>query len=106
MPKLNAKYGPLYAPGIIPKEIYPGMETDARNVDVWNIMFANADMPDERVREVLAIMFDNRDVLELVHKDASQIRIENQALKISPIPYHPAAIEFYRERGINVEHAG
>ena len=106
VPKLNAKYGPLYAPGIIPKEIYPGMETDARNVDVWNIMFANADMPDERVREVLAIMFDNRDVLELVHKDASQIRIENQALKISPIPYHPAAIEFYRERGINVEHAG
>ncbi|HUU71561.1 MAG TPA: TAXI family TRAP transporter solute-binding subunit [Burkholderiales bacterium] len=105
VPKLNAKYGPLYAAGIIPKDIYPGMAADANNVDVWNIMFANADMPDELVREVLAIMFDNRGALELVHKDASQIRMENQALKISPIPYHPAAIEFYRERGVTAEHA-
>ncbi len=106
VPKLNAKYGPLYAPGIIPKEVYPGMTADSRNVDVWNIMFANADMPDAQVRQVLEIMFDHRDTLELVHKDASQIRIENQALKLSPIPYHPAAIEFYRERGVSVEHAG
>jgi len=105
VPKMNAKYGPLYAPGIIPKDTYPGMDADAKNVDVWNIIFANASMPDELVREVLAIMFDNRGALELVHKDAAQIRLENQALKISPIPYHPAAIAFYRERGVAAEHA-
>lgn len=105
VPKMNAKFGPLYAPGIIPKETYPGMVADARNVDVWNVMFTNASMPDELVREVLAIMFDNRDALERVHKDASQISIEKQALGISPIPYHPAAIEFYRERGVAAVHA-
>ena len=105
VPKMNAKYGPLYAPGIIPKDTYPGMDADAKNVDVWNIIFANASMPDELVREVLSIMFDNRGALELVHKDAAQVRLENQALKISPIPYHPAAIAFYRERGVAAEHA-
>jgi len=105
VPKMNATFGPLYAPGIIPKETYPGMVADSKNVDVWNVMFTNASMPDELVREVLAIMFDNRDALERVHKDAGQIRIENQALRLSPIPYHPAAIDFYRERGVTAEHA-
>ena len=101
--KMNAKYGPLYAVGTIPKDVYPGMTDDATNADVWNILFANESMPDEMVRDILGIMFDNRDALELVHKEAAQINLENQARKLSPVPYHSAALAFYRERGIAVE---
>ena len=103
VPKMNAKYGPMYTVGTIPKEVYPGMTVDASNADVWNILFANESMSDEMVRDILAIMFDNRDALELVHKEAAQINLENQARKLSPVPYHPAALAFYRERGIAVE---
>ena len=101
--KMNAKYGPLYTVGTIPKEVYPGMTSDANNADVWNILFANESMSDELVNQILAIMFDNRDALELVHKEAAQINLQNQARKLSPVPYHPAALAFYRERGIAVE---
>jgi TRAP transporter TAXI family solute receptor len=101
--RMNAKYGPMYTAGSIPKEVYPGMTNDANNADVWNILFANESMPDGLVRDILTIMFDNRDALELVHKEAAQINLENQARKLSPVPYHPAALAFYRERGIAVE---
>ncbi len=103
--KMNAKYGPLYAVGTIPKDVYPGMAADASNADVWNILFVNESMPDQLVREILSIMFDNREALELVHKEAAQINLENQARKLSPIPFHPAALAFYRERGVAAEHA-
>ena len=102
---MNAKYGPMYTVGSIPKEVYPGMTGDAKNADVWNILFANESMPDELVREILTIMFDNLDALELVHKEAAQINLENQARKLSPVPYHPAALAFYRERGVTAEQA-
>ena len=105
VPKMNAKYGPMYTVGTVPKDVYPGMTADARNADVWNILFANESMPDELVREILTIMFDNRDALELVHKEAAQINLENQARKLSPVPYHPAALAFYRERGVTAEQA-
>jgi TRAP transporter TAXI family solute receptor len=105
VPKMNAKYGPMYTVGSIPKEVYPGMTGDAKNADVWNILFANESMPDELVREILTIMFDNLDALELVHKEAAQINLENQARKLSPVPYHPAALAFYRERGVTAEQA-
>lgn len=101
--RMNAKYGPMYTVGTISKEVYPGMTGDASNADVWNILFANESMPDELVRDILTIMFDNRDALELVHKEAAQINLQNQARKLSPIPYHPGALAFYRERGINIE---
>ena len=105
VPKMNAKYGPMYTVGSISKDVYPGMTADARNADVWNILFANESMPDDLVREILTIMFDNRDALELVHKEAAQINLENQARKLSPVPYHPAALAFYRERGVTAEQA-
>lgn len=105
VPKMNAKYGPLYAVGNISKDVYPGMTRDASNADVWNIMFAHESMPDAIVRQILTIMFDNRAALELVHKEAAQINLENQGKKLTPIPYHPAATAFYRERGVDAQHA-
>ncbi|NIO40457.1 MAG: TAXI family TRAP transporter solute-binding subunit [Burkholderiales bacterium] len=104
VPKMNAKYGPLYATGAISKDVYPGMSRDANNADAWNILVAHENMPDDLVRDILSIMFDNRDALELVHKEAAQINLENQGQKLSPIPYHPAALAFYRERGAVAEH--
>lgn len=103
--KMNAKYGPLYAVGSISRDVYSGMAKDAQNANAWNIMVANASMPDALVRDILANMFDNRADLELVHKEAAQITLGNQASRISPVPYHPAAIAFYKERGIAAEHA-
>src|SRR6202008_1036770 len=37
-PKMNAKYGPLYAENTIPSATYKGMDKDNLNNSVWNIL--------------------------------------------------------------------
>src|SRR3990170_1116431 len=38
VPAMNAKYGPLYAAGIIPTKTYPGQDKDNPIAVVWNIL--------------------------------------------------------------------
>src|ERR1044071_834603 len=45
--KMNAKYGLLYAEGVIPAKTYPGQETDNKISVVWNILVTGAKMPDD-----------------------------------------------------------
>lgn len=98
--KMNDKFGKLYVKGNIPKGTYPGIERDTTNANVWNILFAREDMPDEQVKKILALMFDQIDKLALVHKEAAQISIENQNKSFSPVDFHPAALSFYESRGV------
>jgi hypothetical protein len=65
--KMNAKYGPLYAPATIPKSTYKGMEADAKNNTVWNIMAVNASMDEKLAYDLTRIMLEKRDDLALVH---------------------------------------
>lgn len=100
---MNTKYGPLYSTGVISKSVYSGLKSDVRNANVWNILFANAQMEDAIAFEVVKALFEQRDGLIAVHREAEQIRLENQSAKFSPIPFHPGALRYYRSKGIAVE---
>ena len=43
-----------------------------------------------------------KDELVRVHKDASFLELANQATGGSPIPFHPGAVRYYKEKGITV----
>src|SRR5258708_15218426 len=45
--RMNAKYGPLYAKGVIPKGSYPGQDKDNQVSTVWNILGVHESMPDD-----------------------------------------------------------
>lgn len=101
--KMNAKVGPLYAEAVIPKATYTGMERDAQNVTVWNILAANASMPDDLAYKIVATLFSTLDDLAKVHKEALNIRPELQSSKRAGIPWHPGALKYFAEKGIKVE---
>ena len=101
--KMNAKYGNLYAAGAIPATTYPGMAKDATNVDVWNLMVANASLPEEVVQNVLKITFDRRDDMIAVHKEAQNFDFKYQKTANSPVPFHPGAIKFFAARGVKLD---
>jgi TRAP transporter TAXI family solute receptor len=101
--KMNAKYGPLYAAGIIPASTYKGMDHDNKNNSVWNILVVNASMPDDLAYNLTKTMLEKREELALVHKEALNIKIENQSSGKAGIPWHPGALKYFKEKGIKVE---
>jgi TRAP transporter TAXI family solute receptor len=101
--KMNAKYGPLYAEATIPASTYKGMEADAKNNTVWNIMAVNASTDEKLAYDLTRIMLEKREDLALVHKEALNIKPEWQTSSRAGIPWHPGALKYFKEKGIKVE---
>lgn len=102
VPALNKKYGNLYVEDTIPKAVYHGMTADNKQATVMNILVANASMPDAEAYKIVKAIFDQRDDLIAVHKEAANFKLENQKAAASPIPFHPGALKFFAEKGVKV----
>jgi TRAP transporter TAXI family solute receptor len=102
-PRLNETYGPMYSETIIPRDTYSGMQRDNRNLTVWNILVVAESMPEALAHDIVKVMFEQKQALVAVHKEAEQISLENQSGKFSPVPFHPGALRYYREKGVKVE---
>jgi len=97
--KMNKKYGNLYAGSSIPAKTYPGQTTDNKNTVVWNILVANANMPDDMAYNIVKTFIEKRDDLIAVHREAKNFTIANQVKDYSPIPWHPGAAKYLKEKG-------
>ena len=97
--KMNAKYGNLYAASTIKAGTYPGQTTDNKNTVVWNILVANANMTDQMAYDIVKTIIDKRDDLIAVHKEAKNFTVDNQVKDYSPIPWHPGAVKYFKEKG-------
>ncbi len=101
--KMNAKHGKLYAPTPIAKSVYPGQGTDNKASSVWNVLVVNASMTDQLAYDITKTVFEKRDDLIAVHKEASNIKLENQSLANAGIPFHPGSLKYFAEKGVKVE---
>jgi uncharacterized protein len=102
-PKMNEKYGPLYTEATIPAATYKGMDRDAKNNTVWNILAVNANMSDDLAYKLTKLILEKRQELALVHAEANNIKLEWQTSNRAGIPWHPAALKYFAEKGIKVE---
>ena len=100
VPAMNKKYGNLYVEDVIPKSTYSGMTADNHQATVWNILVAHEKMSDQEAYNIVKAVFEKRDDLITVHKEAANIRLENQKAAASPVPFHPGAIKYFREKGL------
>ncbi|MBE7416490.1 MAG: TAXI family TRAP transporter solute-binding subunit [Ideonella sp.] len=102
VPKMNKKYGNLYVEDVIPKATYKGMDADNHQATVMNILVANENMDDKTAYNIVKTIFDKRDELIAVHKEAANFKLENQKASASPLPFHPGAAKYFAEKGIKV----
>lgn len=102
VPAMNKKYGNLYVKDRIPKEIYKGMTVDNQQATVMNILVAHEKMDDKTAYTIVKTLFDKRDDLIRAHKEAENIKLENQKTEASSVPWHPGAIKFFAEKGIKI----
>lgn len=99
VPVLQRKYGNLYFRSVINKEFYPGMPADAPTIGVANLLVVHQDFDAELAYQITKLLFERRPELAQIHKEAANITTLGAAGK-SPVPFHPGAIRYYRERGI------
>jgi TRAP transporter TAXI family solute receptor len=99
---MNKKYGPLYIEDVIPKATYRGMDADNRQATVWNILVSHENLSNQTAYNIVKTIFDKRDDMIAVHKEAENFRLENQRAAASPIPFHPGAVKYFAERGVKI----
>ena len=99
---MNKKYGNLYVEDLIPKETYKGMDADNKQATVMNILVAHESMDEKTAYNIVKTIFDKRDDLIAVHKEAANFKLDNQKAGATPIPFHPGAVKYFAEKGVKL----
>lgn len=102
VPAMNQRYGNLYTAGTIPANSYPGQTTPNRIAQVWNILVGHTQMPDDVAYNITKVIFEHIQEWIQVHPEARNVTFDVQRQANSPVPFHPGALRYYRERNVNV----
>lgn len=95
---LKKKY-PFYTLERIPANTYRGQEREVTTPAVMAMMVARRDLPDDLVYSFTKTIFDNLPQFHAAHAAAKNLTLPS-ALNGMPIPLHPGAERFYREKGV------
>jgi TRAP transporter TAXI family solute receptor len=98
--KMNAKYGKLYSPSNISKSIYPGMDKDNANTEVWNLIVTGDKMSNDDAYNIVKTLVEKKADIVAVHKEAESFSLDNQIQERSPVPFHPGALKYFKEKGV------
>jgi uncharacterized protein len=90
---------PRLSPAFLPAGVYPGQTRSLAALAAWNFVVAHKDLPDSRADAILRAVLQGGDPAKDIHPFAAETRAANAAQN-RVIPFHPAAIRFYREIGI------
>ncbi len=98
--KMNAKYGELYSVSTIKAGAYPGDDKDNAIAEVWNIIVTGNKMSDDDAYNIVKTLVEKKSDIVAVHKEANSFSLDNQIQARSPIPFHPGALKYFKEKGI------
>lgn len=99
--KMVAKYGPLYFVGTIPKGVYKGVEEEVPVAAVTNLLVAHERMEESLAYQITKLFLERTADLVAVHKAATEITLKSAVLG-SPVPFHPGALRYFKEKGVKV----
>jgi TRAP transporter TAXI family solute receptor len=99
VPKLSAKFGPVYFKGVIPKGTYPGVDYDVTTAAMVVSIFCHERFDENLAYQITKLIIEKKSELVLVHKEAEHISLQKSAVG-SPVPYHPGAIRYFKEKGV------
>jgi TRAP transporter TAXI family solute receptor len=94
-----AMMGSPYQSEPIPADTYKGNDKDVDAVVVPNYLVTRAGLSDQEVYEMTKTIFDNLSSLQAAHAAAKAMTLD-KAGKNPPVPLHPGAAKFYKEKGV------
>ena len=93
------KVGAPYVKGVIPKGTYTGQDTDIATAAVVNYLVTRSDLSDNLAYQMTKVTYESVADLTAAHQAASDIKL-SAALDGMPIPLHPGAEKYFREKGV------
>lgn len=101
VPKMVSKYGPLYFIGMIPKGTYGGVEREVPVAAATNLLTVHERMEEPLAYQITKLLYEHTPELVAVHKAAKEITL-NSGVVGSPIPFHPGALRYYKEKNVKL----
>jgi TRAP transporter TAXI family solute receptor len=92
---------PELSDAVIPKGSYRQLLEDQRTVGVFNIGLAHKDLPEDLIYLLVKTVLESTAELVKAHPSARETVLENWK-RNTVIPFHPGALRYLKERGINV----
>jgi TRAP transporter TAXI family solute receptor len=93
------KIGPPFISAIIPANTYKGQDKDVPTAAVVNYLVTSSAVSDDLAYQMTKLVYESLPDLEAAHSAAKGIKLENAALG-SPVPMHPGAIRYFKEKGL------
>ncbi len=90
----------FYFSQVEPAPFRAGVKEPMAFVTWDNVLITSADVPDETVRQMLAVLADNKAAMAEAYPPLGAFDIEGAYKTFPNIAYHPGAAAFYEERGI------
>ena len=90
---------PAYQPATIPAGTYDGQAADVPTAAINNFLVTHEGVSDDIAYKMAKSLFENLDQMVAAHAAAKSIKLEN-ATRGMPLPLHPGAAKYYREKGL------
>src|SRR5882757_3214223 len=93
------KIGPPFVSVMIPANTYTGQDKDVPTAAVVNYLVTSSAVSDDLAYQMTKLVFESLPELANSHAAGKEIKLETAATG-SPVPLHPGAIRYYKEKGL------
>jgi uncharacterized protein len=93
------KIGPPFVSVKIPANTYTGQDKDVPTAAVANYLVTSSAVSDDLAYQMTRLIFENLPGLANAHAAGKEIKLETAATG-NPIPLHPGAVRYYKEKGL------
>jgi TRAP transporter TAXI family solute receptor len=93
------KIGPPFVSVVIPAKTYTGQDKDVPTAAVVNYLVTSSAVSDDLAYQMTKLVYESLPELANSHAAGKEIKLETAAAG-SPVPLHPGAIRFYKEKGL------
>jgi uncharacterized protein len=93
------RIGPPFVSMKIPANTYTGQDKDVPTAAVANYLVTSSAVSDDLAYQMTRLIFENLPELANAHASGKEIRLETAATG-NPIPLHPGAARYYKEKGL------
>ncbi len=93
------KIGPPFVSVVIPANTYTGQDKDVPTAAVVNYLVTSSAVSDDLAYQMTKLIYESLPELANAHAAGKEIKLAAAAAD-SPVPLHPGAIRYYKEKGL------